>query len=282
MLQYSSGLEIVIIAGSLGGLVSAIGALIEGGVEKGHYIAARGVPVWLFLFGRCVVGIGGATAVILAALSVNKFTGSTDIDLLALTALCFVAGSIGYRLLPIVAAQLERRLGEVEKKAERADKAAKQGSDLASVTSNVLIALQVLDRKEELTGVVEQTVTQLETLSHQFPQERALHIVLARLYAEKKQDYDAAIAVLRRFLKSKGSQKDKDVADVEFNIACYASLQLAKETRENKRTELEKEGVEALTESLRILPGNRNDAKTDPDLAALRETESAQKLLSSE
>ncbi|HXE65297.1 MAG TPA: hypothetical protein VN519_17255 [Bryobacteraceae bacterium] len=278
-LHYWNGLEIVIIAGGLGGLVSAIGALVEGGMEKGYYVAARGVPVWVFIFGRCVVGIGGATAIILAALSVNKFTGSSDVDLLALTALCFVAGSIGYRLLPIVAAQLEKRLGEVEKKAERADKAAKEGSDQAAVTSNVLIALQLLDRKEELSAVVDQTISRLEALAQQFPQERALHIVLARLYAEKKQDYGSAIAVLRRFLKGKGRQKDKDVSDVEFNIACYLSLTLAKETSETKRSDLERQSIEALAECLRIVPGSLNDARTDPDLAALRNTAGGRKLL---
>jgi hypothetical protein len=123
--------------------------------------------------------------VLLAALSVNKFTGSSDIDLLALTTLCFVAGSIGYRLLPMVAAQLEKRLGEVEEKAERADKTAKEGSGMASVTNNVLTALQLLDRKEEMSALVDQTISQLETLSQQFPLARALHIVLARLYVEK-------------------------------------------------------------------------------------------------
>jgi hypothetical protein len=281
-LHYWNGLEIIIFAGGLGGLVSAIGALIEGGKENDHYVATRGVPVSFFVFGRCVVGIGGAAAVILAALSVNKFTGSSDIDLLAVTALCFVAGSIGYRLLPMVAAQLEKRLGEVEKKAEQADKTAKQGSGQAAVTSNVLIALQVLDRKEELSAVVNQTISQLETLSQQFPQERSLHIVLARLYAEKKQDHNDAIAVLRRFVKAKGAQKDKDVSDAQFNIACYISSKLANETGETKRSELEKEGVEALTESLRIVPGSLNDARTDPDLAALRDTATGRKLLISE
>jgi hypothetical protein len=278
-LHYWNGLEIVIVAGGLGGLVSAIGALIEAGKENGEYIAARGVPVGLFIFGRWAVGVGGAAAVLLAALSVNKFTGSSDIDLLALTTLCFVAGSIGYRLLPMVAAQLEKRLGEVEKKAAQADKAAKEGSGQAAVTSNVLIALQVLDRNEELAAVVDQTIHQLEALSQQFPQERALHIVLARLYAEKKQDYSNAIAVLRRFLKAKGALKDKDVSDAEFNIACYISLKLAKETVAAKRNELEKEGVEALAESLRIVPGSLKDARTDPDLTALRETPGGKKLL---
>jgi hypothetical protein len=278
-LHYWNGLEIVIFAGGLGGLVSAIGALVEGGREKDHYVATRGVPVWLFVFGRGIVGVGGAIAIVLAALSVNKFTGSSDVDLLALTALCFVAGSIGHRLLPIVAAQLEKRLGEVEKKAERADKVAKQGSDQAAVTSNVLIALQVLDRAEELSAVVDQTISRLEALSQQFPQERALHIVLARLYAEKKQNYPSAIAVLRRFLKGKEAQKDKDVSDADFNIACYASLMLAKERNEAKRRELEREGVEALAESLQIVPGSLNDARTDPDLAALRETAGGWKLL---
>lgn len=279
-LHYANGLAIVAIAGGLGGTVAAVGALVEGGLEKGHYIAARGVPVWLFILGRCIVGIGGAAAVLLAALSVNKFTGTSDVDLLALTTLCFVAGSIGHRLLPIVAAQLEKRLGEVEKKAERADKAAKEGNDQAAVTSNVLIALQVLDRSEELSAVVDQTIAQLEKLSQQFPRERALHIVLGRLYAEKKQDYENAITTLKRFVSNKGTQKDKDVSDADFNIACYVSLTLAGETNASRKTELETEGIAALSESLKITPGSLKDAKTDPDLATLRATESGRRLLS--
>jgi ribosomal protein S18 len=261
-------------------LVSAIGALVEGGTEDGRYAAVKGVPVWVFIVGRCVVGVGGAAAVLLAALSVNKFTGSSDVDLLALTTLCFVAGSIGYRLLPIVAAQLEKRLGEVEKKADRAVKAAKEGADLASVTSSVLVALQVLDRSEELNAVVDRTIGDLEKLSLQFPQERALHIVLGRLYAEKKHDYDKAIAVLRKFITKKGKTKDKDVSDALFNVACYLSLKLAEATDEPTIRDLRAEGARALAECLAILPGSLQDAKDDPELAALRDTAEGQRILS--
>ncbi len=255
-LHYSAGLLIAAIAGGLGGLVSGVGALVEGGKEDGHYVVVKGVSVQMFIFGRCVVGIGGAAAILLAALSVNKFTGSSDVDLLALTALCFVAGSIGYRLLPMVAAQLEKRLGEVEKKADRAAKTAKEGADLASVTSTVLVALQLLDRNEELIAIVDRTIGELETLSGKFPQERALHIVLGRLYAVKKHDYDKAIAVLRKFIRKKGKAKDKDVADALFNIACYISLKLAQETNEDKKAALGEEGTKALADCLAIVPGN--------------------------
>jgi hypothetical protein len=179
-LQYFEGLLIVAIAGSLGGLVSAIGALVETGVDQnGQFPITKGVSVALFLFGRCVVGVGGAAAVLLAALTVDKFTRETDH--LALTVLCFVAGSIGYRLLPMVAAQIEKRLGEVEKKAARAEKTAKDGVDSASVTSNVLSALQVLRDPEEMTSFVDDTVSHLEKVAREFPQDRSLHIVLARL-----------------------------------------------------------------------------------------------------
>lgn len=280
-LPYWVGLAIVVVAGGIGGLVSSIGALVEGGAEDGKYVVTKGVPVGVFIFGRCVVGIGGAAAVLLAALSVNKFTGSSDIDLLALTTLCFVAGSIGYRLLPMVAAQLEKRLGEVEKKADRAAKTAKEGADVATVTSSVLVALQLLDRKEELTAVVDRTIEQLNTLSKQFPLERALNIVLARLYAEKKSDYDKAIATLRKFISKKGKTRDKDVSDALFNIACYFSLKLAGETDEGKKAAIRTEGTKALAESLAIVPGNLKDAKSDPELAALRATDEAQKVLSS-
>lgn len=279
-LHYSAGLLIAAIAGGLGGLVSGIGALVEGGKEDEGYVVAKGVSVGMFIFGRCVVGVGGAAAVLLAALSVNKFTGSSDVDLLALTALCFVAGSIGHRLLPMVAAQLEKRLGEVEKKADRAAKTAKEGADMASVTRNVLVALQLLAQTEELTSIVDHTIGELEKLARQFPQERPVHIVLGRLYAVKKHNYDKAITVLRRFIKQKGKARDKDVSDALFNIACWVSLKLGQETKEDKKAALREEGTKALAESLAIVPGNLKDAKSDPELAALRETEEAQKILS--
>jgi hypothetical protein len=99
--------------------------------------------------------------------------------------------------------------------------------------------VQLLDRKEEMSALVDQTISQLETLSQQFPLARALHIVLARLCVEKKHDNDNAISVLRRFVRNKGNRKDKDVSDADFNIAYYTSLKLAKETNRSKITDLE-------------------------------------------
>jgi hypothetical protein len=253
--------------------------VVEGYAQDGRYVAVKEITVWVFILGRCVVGVGGAAAVLLAALSVNKFTGSSNVDLLALTTLCFVAGSIGYRLLPMVAAQLEKRLGEVEKKADRAARTAKEGADMANVTSSVLVALQVLDRKEELTAVVDRTIGQLEALSRQFPQDRALHIVLARLFAQKKNDKDRAIATLRKFVANKGKTRDKDVSDALFNIACYLSLKLAEETNPEKKARLTADGTKALAECLAIVPGNLQDAKTDPELSALRATDETHKIL---
>jgi hypothetical protein len=65
-LHYFTGVLIVCIAGSLGGLIAAVGALVEEGknTEGSEFIATKGVPVWLFLVGRCVVGIGGAAAIL--------------------------------------------------------------------------------------------------------------------------------------------------------------------------------------------------------------------------
>jgi len=269
-LHYLTGLLVVCVAGFLGGLVSAIGAMIESGRDShGRYIATKGVPVWFFLLGRSVVGIGGATAVLLASLSVNKFTGSSDIDLLALSALCFVAGSIGYRLLPMVAAQLEKRIGEAEKKAEEAVKKVEKTSDSVELAKVVVSAMGVLDRKEQMPAIVDQTIDNLERLSKEFPTERSLHIVLGRMYREKKQDFDKAISVLRGFIKRKGKARDKDVADAYFNIACYQSLMAKVQTGEAKQKLIE-EGLSALRSSLEIVPENDQDARTDDDLEELR------------
>ena len=89
-LEFSTGLEIVGTSGAMGGMVAAVYALADGGRTKdGKYSAAKGVPVLLFLTARCLVGFGGASAVLFAALSVNKFNGASDVDLLSLAALLF-------------------------------------------------------------------------------------------------------------------------------------------------------------------------------------------------
>jgi hypothetical protein len=281
-LHFVTGILIVCIAGFLGGLVSGIGAIVESGRdEEGRYVGTKGIPIPFFLFGRCVVGIGGATAVLLASLSVNKFTGASDIDLLALSALCFVAGSIGYRLLPIVAAQLEKRLGEAEKRVEQAVKQGEKTRDSVGMTSAVITAMGLLDRKEHLTSVVDQTITSLEGWSKEFPKDRSVHIVLARLYRHKKDNLDKAISTLKRFIQKKGNAKDKDVADAYFNIACYLSVKAGHETSTETRSKLIESAFEPLKQSLKISPENKTDAESDDDLKELRTSPNFKNVLSS-
>jgi hypothetical protein len=281
-LHYVTGILIVTVAGFMGGLVSAIGAIVESGRDDdGRYVGTKGVPIWFFLLGRCVVGIGGATAVLLASLSVNKFTGASDIDLLALSALCFVAGSIGHRLLPIVAAQLEKRLGEAERKADEAVKQGAKTRDSVGMASAVVTAMGILDRKEQLIAVVDQTIASLEDWSKEFPKDRAVHIVLARLYRNKKENLDKAISTLKNFIKRKGKSRDKDVADAYFNVACYFSVKASQEVGVEAKAKLIEEGIEALKYSLQISPENKPDAQSDADLKEVRTSPKFQDVLTS-
>jgi hypothetical protein len=214
-LRYATGVLIVIAAGALGGLVAGIGALAEGGktTDRREYLATRGVSTRFFLFARTVVGVGGATAVLLASLSVNKFTGASDIDLLALTALCFVAGSIGHRLLPLVAEQIERRLRAAETKADEAARQGQEASDQARLNSDIQAALEVLNSKEPMSGLVADLIQRLEDWSKTMPLNRRLFMTLDNLYAVKWNDPDHGIKTLRRFIANKGATRDNDVAD---------------------------------------------------------------------
>jgi tetratricopeptide (TPR) repeat protein len=294
-LHFATGLWIVCIAGSLGGLISGIGAMVESGLDDtGAYLAIKGVPVWFFLLGRCVVGIGGATAVLLASLSVNKFTGSSDIDLLALSALCFVAGSIGYRLLPMVAAQLEKRLGEAERKVDRAVKEVEQNKGEIAVTrdeanlqaklavsmaSQLVEAFGYLENKDFSSSQTEKLINSMSSLLEHFPTNRPLNILLSRLWEDAAKNRQRAMQVLRAYVEEKtkiGQGTDTDVATAYWNLANYYEFDFKK----TQDMQYRKEAIRALSKALEISPAMYlDDLSQDPDFGELAASEEGQKLM---
>ena len=280
VLPFFEGLVIVGTSGTLGGLVSAIYAMADGGKSgDGKYTAVKGVPVWLFLTARCSVGFGGAIAVLFAALSVNKFTGSSDVDLLSLAALSFVAGTIGHRLLPIVAAQLERQIGDIKQKVEKAQSQAEGAERKAealepqiSMGREVGAARQYVASDAESPTFTQTIRETLEKFRPQFPLDRGLHFELARLYIKKLRNRGAAVSVLQSFIESKAKAglTDRDSADAWFNIACYLAIPLPGDDPKTGEGWPEKI-LSALKTSIEIYPKNAQDALTDKDLESLRE-----------
>ena len=251
--------------------------------------AANAFKGMAFFGASIVVGIGGALAILLAVLIVGRQEDiSKPYDLLTLATLTFVAGTIGHRLLPMVAANLENRIADAERKAERAVRKAKQVEkttesigNRAELNREVLTALQLLDRTEALPTIVEDTVGALTKMSTAFPLDRPLHIVLGRVLAEKNGRRLEAIQVLKKFIERKtigNGKEDDDVAAAWFNIACYEALEMKGATEPLKARRREN-ALKALAESLRIQPSNAKDAAEDPDLDGLRELPQFKKLM---
>jgi len=287
-LEFSTGLEIVGTSGAMGGMVAAVYALADGGRTKdGKYSAAKGVPVLLFLTARCLVGFGGAIAALFAALSVNKFNGASDVDLLSLAALSFVAGSIGHRLLPVVAAQVEKQIGDIRQKAEQAQNRAENAERKADALHTQIdmgrevgAARQYVASASESPTFTEATKETLESFREGFPLDRGLHFELARLYMKKIHDRPKAISVLKSFIESKAKAglNDRDVADAWFNIACYHARPLQGDKAEERKG-WEERALAALKISIEIYPSNAQGALQDNDLEGLRELDAFKALI---
>jgi hypothetical protein len=281
-LGFQLGLTIVLVAGASGGLVSAAAMLIDAGIDdKRHYIAAKRIPMPVFLFARALIGVGGGVAVLFAALSIGRYSGPpTSVDLLSLSALCFIAGSIGHRILPRVAAQLERQISEVKEKveavedrAERAEQEAVNATREVQLAREVGLARTILASHVDAPALLERTRETLEQLRQQHPRDRGVNIVLARLYMKHLKDLERAEQVLTSFIERlvRDHRHDADQADAWFNLACYYSLAL-RDARGDARAKLIDKALPALRKSIAILATNLDDAATDPDLQALRET----------
>lgn len=292
VLELVQGLTIVIVAGGLGGLVYGVAALVDGGRKAGgKYHCVHDVPVPLFLLSKGLVGVGGGMAALLAALTVGRYLEPPkSTDLLSLVGLCFVAGYIGHRILPAVAARLERDLAETKNEvAETKNEVAETKKEVAETKKEVAEAEQatiqlknqinmglevsraqqiLAERQNATTNEVERIRGTLEGYRNDYPLDRSLAIVLGRLYMWILHDRDSAIRVLREFIdhKKRANLLDRDVSDAWFNIGCYTCTEV-----EGKRDAgWEDDALAALKVSIAINPSNAADAVTDKDFEPLR------------
>jgi hypothetical protein len=276
-LEFWQGLAIVIVSGGLGGLVYGIAALADGGRDNSQYRCTNGSSVSLYLFAKTLVGIGGGMAALLAALTVGRYLEPPkSTDLLSLTGLCFVAGYIGHRILPAVAARLEKDLSDTKKEVaetkkalSEAELATKQLQSQVDMGREVSRAQQILGGEQQTPpSEVERIRGSLESFRENYPLDRSLAIVLGRLYMWILHDRARAIQVLREFIAQKqaANLRDRDVADAWFNIACYYCVEV-----DGRRVNgWEDEAISALKTSIEIAPSNVADATTDGNLVPLK------------
>ena len=246
-----------------------------------------------FCFARALVGVAGAFGIVLFAIWLGKISFEQSAEnQLVIISLSVLAGVISFRSLPIIGARLEedffnRRLLQVERDVEDAADMSVAAIDYSSVISLAETALI----RQGLIDVPE-AIHQIEEIEDRFPVDRRLHIYLGRLYRksgdlQKKQtEYNSAITVLRNYIETlspqmkasrHGSDIDGNIADALYNISCYHVLKAALGQESGAAvadiSRWKKEALDALKESVNILPSNKESAKTDPDFDFIRHDE---------
>lgn len=281
-LSAAKALFIVCISGAFGGIVYGLGALVENGRKKEQqqeahplavprvsqtqlkYVATNGSPTWVYLVTQALIGTAGAMAAIFAFLTVGKTVGSsqqTDVlfsgAIFYMASLSVVAGFIGNRLLPAVGLQLlqkqvaraQNKATDAEQKAEEAAKKSDAAVDITNMNRDVVAALGML-KMAVPPGYTEQIIKSLEGHIKTFPLDRALHIVLGRLYAEKLKDPAKAISLLEKFVatrKTTGEKPNDDIAAALFNISCYYSVLYTDQRKEEHLQQVLTDLSESLT-----------------------------------
>lgn len=272
-------LWLIVPAGALGGIVQCLWSIVQAHEVEKRTASFRDIPP-LSLLTRALVGGGGAVGVTLLLFAIGKFPKEPWAEQLYLASLSFVAGFIGHRVLPIVAARLEQQVAEakadvaqMQGRVEEIDKSRPLEETLDAILGDLLreqvqraASPAFTLRPDAIRGYIDQ----LERFRKDWPRHRKLHIVLGRLY-KWQQNYDEATKVLSEFIDAKraaGDGADLHVADALFNRACYKSLK--SQGREGAEAEaLRADALKDLAASIAINPSNRATASGDPDLLPL-------------
>jgi len=107
------------------------------------------------------------------------------------------------------------------------------------------------------------------------PDSRRVAIMLGRLY-RFCDELSAGISVLIDTFDARKTPRNKDDADIQFNIACYRSLLAAKGGDEAAK--YLHDGWESLKFSIKISPDNLAQALSDKDLEKLRSSFNVEEL----
>jgi predicted negative regulator of RcsB-dependent stress response len=188
------------------------------------------------LFAGGLFGLGGGAAVVLAAISLNKFDmKSSDENIIYLIVLGVVAGFIGYRILPQVARGLERRMDITEKESRRAlEDAMKAVNDAKVAKTSAEDAMKSAITAQKLTLAItligredyheaEKTLLDLKKNDHL---SSVVTFNLSHIYKMKK-DYNSAVKLVSEYIKdlrAANVDSGEKYAAALYNRACYRTL----------------------------------------------------------
>jgi hypothetical protein len=226
------------IPGILGGLTFGVSVYLKAIDAKDDKWPPSGhLGGTLFFLAQSISGFGGAIAALLVTLWANRFPKdlSDPVALLTLAATGFVAGYVANKLLPAIADSVYNKLAKLAEKTDAtANKADEASEAVARAEAKAKLAIDlatVLVRAKDYLGtqpfVPAQTadlLTTLNLLNKEFPTNRTLNILLARVYDEAAGERSKAIEVLQGFIAAKtkaGEGKDIHVAAAWWNIANY-------------------------------------------------------------
>lgn len=225
------------------------------------------------LTGRIILGAAAALGVyfLFFFLQVANFDDSvkTFAFTIATAVLCgFSAG----KLLPKAALSLEQKVDELQRSFHKVEEEAQEANVLASVQSALRQEARDTDRVL--------AISMLRKAIKQSPLDRKLVIPLGRLL-RMRDELVSAIEELTKFIeeKERNNQKDQDYADVLFNRACYFSIMYSKEKDSGQRAVFLERAIADLSESIRVAPSNKEDAKKDEHLLLLQDTDQFRKLV---
>ncbi|MFI8735365.1 tetratricopeptide repeat protein [Ectopseudomonas toyotomiensis] len=262
----------VIVGGFVGGLCDFLNRF-KPELDKGK-ILFQGMPVGILQtcslgLMNSVLGIGGAFAVQFAIISIGKFSGAdtTEAKMLLLT-VSVVSGFGGRRFLSLVSNKLEDQIGEAKRLSEEAQEDAEESIALSKALATV--------RQGSTTSERVEAVNMLERFLKRHPKDRAITILAGRIH-RMNHDLQSAIAVLSKYLESKGGERDKDYADVLYNRACYKILSAT--SNGGILQKLVDDGLKDLKQSVELSAENARDALEDDDFSAVKDSDEFKKIV---
>lgn len=202
-------LVLMCVSGAFGGIVYAIASLLNAGIEseggfRGKWKAAKGGAASIYLFGQCIIGIGGACAAVFGLVTLGKAatnasnTTFLQQDHLYFITLCVVGGFIANSLLTAVGEKLLKQIAETKEdidklKKEHAETQSKLKTTEGEVTSltekNTELRGQLKaeqEKNERKFGVLEQSNEDLRTQPTDIATAREVYKNLVKLNGELK------------------------------------------------------------------------------------------------
>ena len=223
-------------------------------------------------FTGAIGGIGGSIAGMAVMLIDGRITNSPLSDTQRLSFICagVLSGYLGFGLLQMVADRFNRYL---QKALEQSVKVAQESerktetfvTDTARLTAAVNAGLVALDHDPDKRN---DAIRELVSTRQDFPDNRALNIVLARLYRQQG-DLDKAIRVLSSAAQIMHDDPKK-AEGVYYNRSIYYSLLADKTSDVGKKADLRTKAITDLKKAIELMPENYQAALEDKDFEALR------------